>query len=143
MLNPKHIQFVSGSEILVDDGERIFHYRLANFQERFLARAIDGVIIFIPNIFLPIVFNWLYWSVQQSRGGQATIGQKIMLIQLLSLDGADVSFGQATGRYFADYINYLTCLIAYLFFFFNNKNQCVHDVLTGTIVVRLVAVLPK
>ena len=46
--------------------KEVIQYRYADFWERFLARFIDILIIALPQICIPIIPAWLYWSIQQS-----------------------------------------------------------------------------
>ena len=115
-------------------------YELASFGDRFLARILDVIIIFIPAYIIPLISQWLYWSLMQSSESQATVGQKALGIMVVDVDGNKVSFGQATGRFFGNILNLLTLSIGYFMFFFNEKQQCLHDLVSGTLVVRAVAV---
>jgi len=117
-------------------------YKLASFWDRLLARLLDGLIIIIPSSFGPLVAGWLYWSLMQSGSKQATVGQSALNIQIISLNGLPVDFGQATGRFFANLLNILTLFIGYLLFFFNPKRQCLHDQLAGTVVVKTGLIMP-
>ncbi|MFV0306048.1 MAG: RDD family protein [Moheibacter sp.] len=134
-MNPT-IQFLPNKTLKVDDGLNIVTYRYASFGDRFLARFLDVLIMFIPSSFLPFIGPWLYWSFMQSSPDQATVGQKAMSIKLISDNGRQVSFGQATGRFFADWLNLLTFFIGYFLFFFDSHNQCLHDKLAGVYVVK-------
>lgn len=122
--------------ITVVSNSETIKYQYASFGERLGARLIDTLIVIIPNTFIPILPAWLYWSLLHSGEGQATVGQRALNIKTLSLDGSKISFGQATGRFFGNFLNVLTFLIGYFMFFFSNKNQCLHDNLSGCIVVR-------
>lgn len=130
------ITYFANNTIEIDNGSEIITYRFANFGERLGARLLDVLIIIIPASCLPIIAGWLYFSLQHSGDSQQTIGQKAADIKLLSADGQKIKFGQATGRYFANLLNLFTLFIGYLMFFFSNRNQCLHDSLAGTIVVR-------
>lgn len=111
-------------------------YALASFGERFVARIIDTLIIFIPNAIIPILVAWLYWALQQSGNSQATVGQKVMKLKVIDKNGEKINFGQASGRFFANILNLFTFFLGYFMLFFNDKNQCLHDFLSGCIVVR-------
>ncbi len=111
-------------------------YELATFGDRFVATLIDGLIVFIPSYFLPVIFVWLYDALQHQGAKQATVGQRTMNIKLVSLDGNPVTFGQATGRFFAKFLSVIFFFAGYFMFFFNDKKQCLHDYLAGTIVVK-------
>lgn len=111
-------------------------YELATFGERLGARFIDGLIILIPSMIIPIIPAWLYWALQQSGKSQATVGQKVFGIKVIDADGDEVSFGQATGRFFGNIINVMTFFMGYLMFFFGEKNQCLHDHMSNCLVVK-------
>ncbi len=112
------------------------NFESASFGDRFVAALIDGLIVAIPSYLLPVIFGWLYVAFQQQGEKQATVGQRTMNIKLVSLDGNPVNFGQATGRFFARLLSALFLFGVFFMFFFNDKKQCLHDYLAGTIVVK-------
>lgn len=126
----------SDKSVTVETDNELITYQFASFGARFGARLIDVLINIIPNSFIPIIPAWLYWSLQQSGKDQCTVGQKALGIKTLSLDGSKISFGQATGRFFGNFLNIFTFFIGFIMFFFNDKNQCLHDFLSGCIVVK-------
>lgn len=117
------------------DTERI-HYQYADFGERFVARLLDSFIAIFPNMFFPILGGWLYFALMQSSDQQATVGQNVMKIRVLDCAGDKVTFGQASGRYFAAILSAMTMLIGYFMFFWTDKKQTLHDNLAETIVVK-------
>ncbi|WP_081498635.1 RDD family protein [Myroides injenensis] len=124
-------------EFLDETTNEIITYRYANFGERFLAFILDFLILLIPSIiFAGIIANWLYFALTQSGKKQQSVGQSALSIQLLSIDGDKVTFGQATGRYFARFLSALIFMIGYLMFFFTDRKQCLHDMIANTLVVR-------
>ena len=110
--------------ITISNAEETVTYELASFGPRLAARILDSVIIFIPNSIIPIIPAWLYWSLQHSGNDQATVGQKAFKIKVININGGKVGFGQATGRFFGNFLNILTFFIGYFMFFFTDKNQC-------------------
>jgi len=115
-------------------------YELASFGSRFAARFLDSLIIVIPSSIVPIIAPWLYWALQQGGNAQATVGQKTMGIKVISTDGNPVTFGQASGRFFGNFLNVMTMFIGYFMYFFTEKNQCLHDMISGCLVVKADAV---
>ena len=111
-------------------------YELATFGDRFVAALIDGLIVAIPSYIMPVIFDWIYVALQQQGKKQATVGQTLMNIKLVCLDGNQVSFGRATGRFFARFLSALLLFGGFFMFFFNDKKQCLHDYMAGTIVVK-------
>lgn len=126
--------------VTIDNGESTIIYQYADFGKRFIARIIDVVIVFIPSSVLPFIAPWLYFSLMQSNGDCATVGQKAMNIRVISADGLPVSFGQATGRHFANYLSVFTFFIGYFMYFFSDRKQCLHDLLSGTYVVKQISI---
>ncbi|XRE43038.1 hypothetical protein ACIVBQ_001242 [Tenacibaculum discolor] len=134
----KEIRFTNEGtvELIVKEYNEIIVYQYAGFWERFLARFLDTLIIIIPQLCIPLVPAWLYWSLQQSSEKERTVGQGVAQIKLMSIDGNKVTFGQATGRFFGNFLNVITFFVGYLLFFTGEKKQCLHDMLSGTIVVK-------
>ena len=125
---PKHIT--------IKTFDRTITYELATFTQRFTARIYDTLIIIIPNSFIPVLAAWLYWAFRQSGRSKATFGQKSVGIMVVDVrTGRRISFGQASGRFFANFINLMTFSLGYFMFFFNDKRQCLHDFLSYSIVV--------
>ncbi|MCX8533980.1 RDD family protein [Chryseobacterium luquanense] len=129
------IEYLKDNTLQIHYENVIIQYRYANFGERLLARILDIFIIIIPAAIIPILPGWLYFSLMHCSESQQTIGQKALNIKLLSTDGAKINFGQSTGRFFGNILNALTFFIGFLMFFFNKRNQCLHDSLASTIVV--------
>lgn len=126
------IEFVKSITLEIND--KIVNYKLASFKERFLARLFDTLIVGI--FFIPIFPAWLYYSILQSGKLQATIGQRALGIKVVSISKNNVSFGQATGRFFAYFLNIVTFGYGFLKFFYSDNSQCLHDDLSNILVVK-------
>lgn len=111
-------------------------YEYANFGERLIARFIDGLIVVIPSLFVPFILPWLYYALQESSESGATIGKRIMGIRVVDYEGQRIGFGTATGRFFANFLNLFTLFIGYFLMLFNSRSQCLHDMITGTVVIK-------
>jgi len=85
---------------------------------------------------LRMILNWLYYALLESSAWQATLGKKALGLEVTDLDGNRISFGRATGRFFAKIISGLTLLIGYIMAGFTEKKQALHDILAGTLVIR-------
>jgi uncharacterized RDD family membrane protein YckC len=82
------------------------------------------------------VLNWLYFSLLESSSWQATLGKKALGLEVTDLAGRRISFGRATGRFFAKYISAIILMIGFLMAAFTEKKQALHDILAGTLVIR-------
>jgi uncharacterized RDD family membrane protein YckC len=85
---------------------------------------------------LRMVLNWLYYSLLESSAWQATLGKKALGLEVTDLDGNRISFGRATGRFFAKFISSIILGIGYIMAGFTEKKQALHDILAGTLVIR-------
>jgi uncharacterized RDD family membrane protein YckC len=90
---------------------------------------------------LSIVIGWLYSGLLESSSWQATVGKKVLGLKVTDLDGNRISFGRATGRYFAQILSGLICFIGFIMVAFTEKKQGLHDIMAGTLVVKGAAVM--
>jgi uncharacterized RDD family membrane protein YckC len=85
---------------------------------------------------LQIVVSWIYYAYQESSPKQATLGKQAVGIKVTDLDGQQIGFGQATGRYFAKILSFCTIYIGFIMAAFTEKKQALHDMIAGTLVVK-------
>ncbi len=85
---------------------------------------------------LSIAIPWLYFARQESGIKMATIGKRLVGIQVIDTEGYPISFLRATGRYFAKIISAIPCLMGFFFPLFTPKKQALHDMIAGCVVVR-------
>jgi uncharacterized RDD family membrane protein YckC len=83
-----------------------------------------------------LVIRWLYFALMESSAWQATLGKKILGIQVTGLDGRRIGFGRATGRFFGKFISALILSIGFIMAGFTERKQALHDMIAGTLVVR-------
>ncbi len=80
--------------------------------------------------------KFLYNIIAESSKTQATVGKKMMDIKVTGDDGAPISAGTAFVRNIAKIISNVTFGFGYLYCFLNKKQQCLHDSMAGTLVVK-------
>jgi uncharacterized RDD family membrane protein YckC len=94
-----------------------------------------GVIAGIIGIVLLV--SWLYYAYSESSSWQATVGKKILNLKVTDMAGQPISFGRASGRFFARIITRLIPLgIGYIMAGFTEKKQAIHDMIAGCLVLR-------
>jgi uncharacterized RDD family membrane protein YckC len=103
--------------------------------------------LFFPRLLLlaalGLAGSWLYWGLLESSSWQATLGKKALGLYVTDLAGARLSFGRASGRFFAGRgIGYVPS-IGGLYFLIDcimagvtEKKQALHDMIAGCLVQR-------
>jgi len=86
-----------------------------------------------------LVVSWLYYALSESSSWQATLGKKILNLKVTDMSGQPISFGRASGRYFAKIITGMIPLfIGYIMAGFTEKKQAIHDMIASCLVLRKV-----
>jgi uncharacterized RDD family membrane protein YckC len=84
-----------------------------------------------------VAASWLYFALMKTSPRQATLGKSLLSLRVTDKNGRRLSFGHATGRYFAKIITSLVPLgIGYILAGVTEKKQALHDFIAGTLVFR-------
>jgi len=147
-------------ELLGFSKQHIAPQYFAGFDQRWLASVLDWFMVLLVIIFfgviallstsdkstqimialsvlgiIPIV-NFIYHVVMEASPKQATYGKQILKIKVTDLLGERIDVARSLGRNVAKILSVLTLFIGYLYSFFNSKQQCLHDVVAGTLVIK-------
>lgn len=87
-------------------------------------------------VLLFLTADWLYNAYMNSSQRRASFGKYFMGMVVTGLDGEQVGFGQATGRYFAKYISTFPLFAGFFITPFTRRKQALHDMVAGTVVVK-------
>lgn len=85
---------------------------------------------------LGIVLNWLYFSLMWTSPSQASLGMMATGLRVTDLNARRVTFGRATGRYFASILSGCLLGYGYLRIIWDDRKQSLHDQIAGTLVLR-------
>lgn len=97
------------------------------------------IVSIVLGILASIVIAWLYYAWMESSEHQATLGKMALGLIVTDLQGRRVTFGRASGRFFAKMITGLIPLgIGYMMAGFTEKKQALHDILASCLVLRKV-----
>lgn len=97
--------------------------------------AFLGIILFAGVVSL--VATWLYYAWMESSQYQGTLGKMALGLTVTDLQGRRVTFGRASGRFFAKIITGLIPLaIGYIMAGFTEKKQALHDMIASCLVLR-------
>lgn len=96
-----------------------------------------GVTFIFSLIGIAVVGSWLYHAYLESSSWHATVGKKVLNIKVTDLEGRSISFGRASGRFFAKIISGMIPLgIGYILAGFTEKKQAIHDMIASCLVLR-------
>jgi len=139
--------------------------KYAGFTERLFAFIIDFALLFIVNSILMrmlqlsddpltevvwelnslsaivtnpvfLVSSWLYYAILESnKTFQATFGKYLLRLKVVTDQEQKISFGRATGRYFAKFFSSIVFGLGYIAIIFNKHNQGWHDMAAKTYVI--------
>jgi uncharacterized RDD family membrane protein YckC len=131
----------------------------AGFDQRLLASALDWFIvsgIFILIAFVAVIFvedkatrleiilgsfaliplaNFIYHIVLESSDKQGTLGKQVLKIKVCDMEGNRISAGRSITRNLCKIFSFLS-IIGFLLSFFNKHQQCLHDMLADTLVMK-------
>ena len=120
----------------------------AGFWVRVLASVIDGLILTLPLSMVEALFGdestitlvlffvlwWLYTSRMLSSSWKATIGKKIVAIEVVDEQGNQLTFRGASFRFLYSMISYML-ILPILMMLFSERKQTLHDKMAKTIVL--------
>ncbi len=134
----------------------------AGFWRRFAAMLLDGLVLLFPGAIirvllglsstgfddlespnamlagsLEVAVDALYAAVLLSSRAGATLGMQVLGLRMVTVDGRPVSFARALGRFLAMVFTVLSLGIGYVMQVFTRRRQTLHDLIAGTVVVRV------
>lgn len=101
----------------------------------------------LPRLILVLVLlllaSWLYWAAMESSTWQATLGKRAVGVYVTDLAGNRVTFGRASGRFFAGRgisaipsIGGLYFLVSCIMAGLTERKQALHDMIASCLVMR-------
>lgn len=87
---------------------------------------------------LPLIplAKFIYGSLAEASEKQGTIGKRLLNIKVTNIEGGRISLANAFGRNAAKVFSVITFFIGYLYSFLNRKQQCLHDLIANTLVIK-------
>jgi uncharacterized RDD family membrane protein YckC len=131
----------------------------AGFDQRWMASALDWFFIggiFIILAFIAVIFvedkterlviglsilaltpftKIIYHVIMECSPKQATYGKQILKIKVCDLEGKRISAARSIARNLFKIFSLIT-IVGYLLSFFNKKQQCLHDMMAETLVMK-------
>ena len=107
-------------------------------EEQIVAAAAAGFTIFMI-VIVAFVGVWLYEALMTSSERGATLGKRALGLRVVKSDGTRLSFGRATGRFFAK--AFITGIIpfgiGYIMAGFTDRKRALHDMIADSVVVKV------
>jgi len=101
----------------------------------FLAPAV--IMLIFGLAFVLICAIWLYYALLESSVHQGTLGKMALGLIVTDMQGRRVTFGRASGRFFAKLITGLIPFwIGYIMAGFTQKKQALHDLIASCLVLK-------
>ena len=88
-------------------------------------------------ILLLSVGAWLYCAFAESSSWRATVGKRFLGLQVVTLEGKQLSFGQATVRHFMKFLSLFGLMIGFMMAGWTKRRQALHDMPGDCLVIRL------
>ena len=97
------------------------------------ARYVTGIAF----IFVLAIGSWLYAACSESSRWRATLGKRIVGLQVLTSGGRQLSFGQATVRHFMKFLSLFTATVGFMMAGWTRRRQALHDMPSDSVVVKV------
>ena len=129
----------------------------AGFLQRFLALAVDVIVVFViqlgmyaAQIAMPTsernstlialgargVVVWAYFALMESSELQATLGKLAMGIKVMDTSGGRIGIARASLRFLAKSLSTASLMVGWIMAATTPRRQALHDVIAGTVVIR-------
>ena len=84
-----------------------------------------------------VLMQWLYHAYLESGERQGTWGKQVLGLYVTDLVGQPITFGRASGRFFAKIVTGMVPLgIGYIMAGFTERRQALHDMIASCLVLR-------
>ncbi len=83
------------------------------------------------------VGSWLYCAFTESSSWRATVGKRILGLQVVTAEGDKIGFGQATIRHFMKFLSLFFLTIGFMMAGWTKRRQALHDMPSDCLVIRV------
>jgi uncharacterized RDD family membrane protein YckC len=80
---------------------------------------------------------WLYCAFSESSKWRATIGKRIVGLQVVNASGGKLTFGQASVRHFMKFLSLFTVAVGFMMAGWTKRCQALHDMPADCVVIRV------
>jgi len=83
------------------------------------------------------VGSWLYCAFAESSAWRATLGKRLLGLEVVTADGDRISFGQASIRHLMKFLSLFFLMIGFLMVAWTKRHQALHDMPCDCFVIRV------
>ena len=113
-------------------------FALSHFGRAFGFSPFDSkVAVGMSFIIILAVGSWLYCAFAESSSWRATIGKRLLGLQVVCADGSRTSFGVATVRHLMKFLSLFILMIGFLMSGWTKRRQALHDMPCDCLVIRV------
>lgn len=94
------------------------------------------IIVSLAGLAIIPVSKFIYSSFMEASGRQGTWGKVLMGLKVSDEKGIPISFGRSVIRNLSKIISTATLGLGYMMGFFDKRQQCLHDRIAGTLVIK-------
>jgi uncharacterized RDD family membrane protein YckC len=80
---------------------------------------------------------WLYAAFSESSKWRATIGKRIIGLEVVNASGGKLTFGQASVRHFMKFLSLFTVAVGFMMAGWTKRRQALHDIPADCVVIRV------
>jgi uncharacterized RDD family membrane protein YckC len=80
---------------------------------------------------------WLYSALAESSDWRATLGKRMIGLQVVTSSGGKLSFGQASVRHFMKFLSLFTAAVGFMMAGWTKRRQALHDMPSDCLVIRV------
>ena len=100
------------------------------------ANATESVATLLAGLAIVPVTKFILCVLTEGSKKQASIGKMLIGVKVTDEQGRPIGYGKAFGRNLAKLAGIATLGIGYLSGFFDRRQQCLHDKIAGTLVIK-------
>jgi len=102
----------------------------------FVEEKEQRIMLIFSSMPLIVVAKFIYGSIAEAGEKQGTIGKRLLKIKVTDMEGRRLSTEKSFARNAAKVISIIPLFAGYLVSFLNKKQQCLHDLIANTLVVK-------
>ncbi len=88
-------------------------------------------------IVLLAVGGWLYAALSESSRYRATLGKRVMHLQVVNANGGKLTFGQASARHVMKFLSLFSLGFGFMMAGWTNRRQALHDMPNDCLVIHV------